>query len=149
MRRNDDLIKVIRPAVITDEKLELFDAWYAQRFNRVADLSTWISDGKKPFQMFELCLYKYDQLVACSFFDITPNLQYSTTAFYHPEEMKRSLGTFTLLCEIKQGLLDHKKYHYPGHAYDQSSMYDYKKRINHAEHFDWDTKKWLPLERLK
>lgn len=149
IRRNDDLVKIYRPAVITDEKLALFDAWYAQRFNRVANIETWVSGNQKPFPMYELCLYKLDRLVACSFFDITPNLQYSTTAFYHPEEMKRSLGTFTLLCEIKHGLQHHKKYHYPGHAYNQSSMYDYKKKINHAEHYDWDTKIWLPLERLK
>ena len=149
MRLNNDLVQIYRPATITDEKLELFDLWYAQRFNKLASLETWISDKEKPFSMYELCLYKYDRLVGCSFFDITQNLQYSTTAFYHPEEMKRSLGTFTLLCEIKHGLHHHKKFHYPGHAYDQSSMYDYKKRMNHAEHFDWDLKKWLPLERTK
>lgn len=149
LQRNSDLVQVFRPAIITDEKLALFDAWYAQRFNRVSSIYTWVSDEQKPFPMYELCLYKYDRLVGCSFFDITPNLQYSTTAFYDPSEMKRSLGTFTLLCEIKHGLSNKKKYHYPGHAYNQSSMYDYKKRMNHAEHFDWDLKKWLPLERTK
>ena len=147
LRRNNDLVKVYRPAIITDEKLELFDKWYEHRFSRLESLYSWVSDQGSPFPMYELCLYKYDRLIACSFFDITPNLQYSTTAFYDPTEMKRSLGTFTLLCEIQHGLSNHKKYHYPGHAYAQNSKYDYKKRINHAEHFDWERKIWLPLRR--
>ena len=147
IRRNADLVRVYRPAVITEEKIALFDKWYAHRFNRLASLYSWVSDNYKPFPMYEVCLYKYDKLVACSFFDITPHLQYSTTAFYDPEEMKRSLGTFTLLCEIQHGLSTHKKYHYPGHAYAQSSMYDYKKKMNNAEQYDWDRHEWLPLER--
>ncbi len=147
MRHNSDLVKVIRPAVITDEKIALFDAWYAHRFNRFASIYSWVSDQHKPFPMYELCIYKLDALVACSFFDITPHSQYSTAAFYDPTEMKRSLGTFTLLCEIQHGLMNHKKYHYPGHAYAQSSMYDYKKKMNNVEHYDWDRKEWLPLKR--
>lgn len=149
IRRNDDLVKIYRPAIITEEKIELFDKWYAHRFNRIESLYTWVSDNHNPFPMYELSLYKLDKLVACSFFDITPNLQYSTTAFYDPSEMKRSLGTFTLLSEIQHGLLNHKKYHYPGHAYAQNSMYDYKKRMNNAEHFDWETTQWLPLRRIQ
>jgi arginyl-tRNA--protein-N-Asp/Glu arginylyltransferase len=145
MRKNDDLVKIYRPAVITEEKIALFDKWYAQRFNLSASLHTWVSDKQTPFPMYEVCLYKYDRLVACSFFDITSNLQYSTTAFYDPTEMKRSLGTFTLLCEIIHGLSNHKKYHYPGHAYYQKSMYEYKKHINHAEYYDWDLRHWVQL----
>ncbi len=145
IRRNSDLVKVYRPAIITDEKVALFDKWYAHRFRMAASLETWIGDGQTPFPMYEVCLYKYDRLIACSFFDVTPNLQYSTTAFYDPEEMKRSLGTFTLLCELLHGLSNHKKYHYPGHAYYENSMYEYKKRMNNAERYDWDLKKWQPL----
>ncbi|MBL7814518.1 MAG: hypothetical protein JNL70_05885 [Saprospiraceae bacterium] len=147
LRRNDDLVKIIRPAHITWEKLELFDQWYINRFNRFADLYVWVSDNGTPFPMHELCLYKHDKLIACSFFDVTPNLQYSTTAFYDPNEMNRSLGTYTLLCEILNGIKKDKKYHYPGHAYIQKSKYDYKKNINHKERFDWDKQIWVPLEK--
>ena len=149
IRKNDDLVKVYRPAIITEEKIALFDQWYAHRFNMAASLQTWVSDNHKPFPMYEVCLYKLDRLVACSFFDITANLQYSTTAFYDPTEMKRSLGTFTLICEIQHGLSNRKKYHYPGHAYCQTSMYEYKKRMNHAEYYDWDLKTWLHLKDIK
>jgi arginine-tRNA-protein transferase len=145
LRRNADLVQVFRPAKITDDKLQLFDEWYAHRFQRLASLTTWVSDAEKPFPMYELCLYRYDRLIACSFFDVTPNLQYSTTAFYDPTEMKRSLGTFTLLCEVEQGIKTGKRFHYPGHAYAQSSMYDYKKRMPNVEHYDWDSRQWLPL----
>lgn len=146
LKRNHDLTCVIRPTVLTDDKFRLFDEWYLARFNRFSSIFTWVSGTDLPFPTHEICLYLHDKLVACSFFDITPNFQYSTLAFYDPNELKRSLGTFTLMCEIQNGLKNRKKYHYPGHAYYDNPMYQYKKRFNNVECFDWDTQDWKNLE---
>jgi arginine-tRNA-protein transferase len=67
---------------------------------------------------------------------------------YDPNEKKRSLGTYSLISEIEHGLAQHKKHHYPGHAYYQNSMYDYKKLFNNMECFDWDISDWAALSRL-
>ena len=64
IHRNRDLVKVYRPAIITEEKIALFDKWYLHRFGRYASLYTWVSDNGLPFPMYELCLYDYDKLVA-------------------------------------------------------------------------------------
>jgi arginyl-tRNA--protein-N-Asp/Glu arginylyltransferase len=147
IRQNSDLTRIYQPAKITDEKLKLFDAWYLERFQKTENLETWASDNQKPLPIYECSLFSLDKLIACSFFDITKNCQYSLTAFYDPNEMKRSLGTFTLLCEIENGLANGKKFHFPGHAYLENAMYDYKKRIPNAERFDWATGKWVASER--
>ena len=63
-RRNKDLRIVVRPAVIDEEKLTLFDQWYLARFKREAAIFTWISGIAKPFPTFEVAMYKMDKLIA-------------------------------------------------------------------------------------
>jgi leucyl-tRNA---protein transferase len=148
LKRNEDLRRVYQHTQITAEKLDLFQRWYAFRFKKEASLATWVSNEGKPFPTYEVCFYKGEKLVACSFFDLMKRSQYSTTAMFDPDEKHRSLGTLTLLGEIEFGLLHNKKYHYPGHAYLNSSMYDYKKRFNNMEGWDWDLQEWVPVARL-
>ncbi len=147
-RKNKELRLVFRPAFLDDEKLRIFDDWYQARFNRGANIGTWTSGNDKPFPTHEVSIYHFDKLIACSFFDATPNAQYSTLAMYDPNEMKRSLGTFTLMCEIENARRHGKGYHYPGHAYYETSMYEYKKKFPNAEGFDWDAQRWRVLKKL-
>ncbi len=148
-KHNADLTHVFRPSKLDDEKFRLFDDWYLERFNRYSTIFTWVSGTDLPFPTYEVCLYKKDKLVACSFFDITPHLQYSTLAFYDPNELKRSLGTYTMMCEIAQGLKNKKYYHYPGHAYYENSMYEYKKRFHNLEYYDWELLNWAKMDRKR
>ncbi len=147
-RRNEDLRRVFRPAFIDDEKLTMFDNWYSGRFFTEGSIFTWVSGTDKPFPTYEVALYKGDKLVACSFFDITPSVQYSTLAMYDHNEKHRSLGTYTLISEVEFAIENHKMYHYPGHAYAQKSVYDYKKKYNNMENYDWETSTWQSLDRI-
>lgn len=147
-KKNADLERIYRPAFIDDEKLQMFEKWYENRFFTMGSIYTWVSGNDKPFPTYEVCLYKHKKLVACSFFDITETAQYSTLAMYDTDEKDRSLGTYTLMSEIEHGIEQHKQYHYPGHAYLQKSIYDYKKRFNNLERFDWDSATWTSLSRL-
>jgi leucyl-tRNA---protein transferase len=148
LKKNADLKRVYQPIDINEEKLALFDRWYLARFGKESSIFTWVSNENKPFPTHEVSFYKNDKLIACSFFDITANCQYSTTAMFDPLEKHRSLGTLTLLAEIEYGIDNQRKHHYPGHAYMTASVYDYKKYFNNMERFDWDLQKWVPLERL-
>lgn len=147
-KRNADLTRIYRPTIIDDEKLKLFDDWYFGRFYMEGSIFTWVSDTNIPFPTYEVSVYKHDKLIACSFFDVTPSVQYSTLAMYDPNEMQRSLGTFTLISEVEHAIRNHKSHHYPGHAYAQTSLYDYKKRFNNMEYFDWSHSNWKPLSRI-
>ena len=144
-KRNKDLRCVYNSASVTEEKLLLFNAWHIARFGHLSNIEQWFAAENCPFPTMECCVYDKDRLVACSFFDSTPNSNYSTLAFYDPYEKKRSLGTFTMLLEIEFGLKNKKLYHYPGHAHYQNTMYDYKKKFNNAERFDWDMLDWVKL----
>jgi leucyl-tRNA---protein transferase len=148
LKKNEDLKRVYQPTQITEEKLDLFSRWYAFRFKKEASIFTWVNNNEKPFPTYEVSFYKGEKLVACSFFDVTKRSQYSITAFFDPLESHRSLGTLTLLAEIEFGILNNRKFHYPGHAYTTPSVYDYKKRFNNMEGFDWDTQTWLPVARV-
>jgi leucyl-tRNA---protein transferase len=145
-KRNADLQIAFRPAVINDEKLAMFATWYDERFSREADIWNWVG-SPSSFVLMELSVYKKGKLVACSFFDVTPNLQYSVMAMYDPTESKRSLGIFTLLCEIEYAILHQKSYHSPGYAW-HAREYDYKKRFYNTETFDWAQEKWIAQARL-
>lgn len=147
LKKNADLTCVFGPTELNDEKLALFDRWYFGRFGFSSSIFTWVSPENRPFPTHEVCFYKNEKLVACSFFDITKTCQYSTTAMYDPAESRRSLGTLTLLAEIQFGIDGGKKYHYPGHAYLGRSIYDYKKAFNNMEAFHWDTRRWRAVHR--
>lgn len=63
---------------------------------------------------------------------------------FDPEEAHRSLGTLTLLEEIRWAQDHGKRWLYPGYATVQSSAYDYKKSFRPLERFDWQGN-WVPL----
>jgi leucyl-tRNA---protein transferase len=146
-KRNADLTLRFQPANITPEKLLMFDRWYADRFHDQRDIGIWLN-SPKAFLLMELSVYKEEKLVACSFFDVTPTLQYSVMAMYDPEESKRSLGIFTLICEVEHAIAHKKTFHSPGYAW-HTTQYDYKKRFHNTETFDWDAEKWVQQDRLK
>jgi leucyl-tRNA---protein transferase len=148
LKHNEDVTKIFRPLELDEEKMNLFDAWYEKRFNKFGNIFSWVTTLERPFGMYEISFYnKQNKLIACSFFDVTERYQYSTVGMFHPDEAKRSLGTFTLMCEIIQGIQTDKTHHYPGHSYHGKSMYDYKKQYHNMEHYDWETKTWCDLPR--
>ncbi len=147
-RKNADLEYSHGEAELSDEKLALFDRWHRGRFGFEASIFEWVSAEKKPLGSHEICFRKNGRLVAASYFDLTTHCQYSTTSMFEPEESRRSLGTLTLLAEIVHGIRTRRVYHFPGHAYREHSIYDYKKAFLTMEHFDWDARSWLPLDRL-
>jgi leucyl-tRNA---protein transferase len=142
IRKNKDLKVKYGRAFLDDEKLELFERWYITRFGEMVSIGQWVSGNNSPFPTMECAVYDKDKLVACSFFDETKKSDYSTLAFFEPNEAKRSLGTFTLISEIEFGRNHKKMFHYPGHAHKESSMYDYKKQFCNRERFDWDDQTW-------
>jgi arginine-tRNA-protein transferase len=146
-KRNADLRIVYRKATLEDEKLALFHRWHNARFGYLSRIEQWIhADTNRPFACMECCLYLENKLLACSFFDSTANFTYSTLAFFEPTEAKRSLGIYTMMCEIEYAITKRKTHHYPGHAHHEKTMYDYKKNFTNAEFFDWSSTSW---QRLK
>ncbi len=140
LRKNKDLKIIIRPIKFDDEKHELFER-HKLRFNHGVPASIYnfldIDAAKTPCEAVEVCIYDKNKLVAASFLDIGKTSVSSIYAMFEPTESKRSLGIFTMLAEIDYAAENNKTFYYQGYTYEGESFYDYKKRFNALERYDW------------
>src|SRR5436190_11269358 len=146
LKRNRDVKVVIRDAVIDSAKEALF-LRHRERFKQnVPDsLYDFMSESPAtiPCRNQEICVYDGGRLLAVSFLDIGEKATSAVYAAFEPAEAQRSLGIFTMLCAIEQSRGLGCSYYYPGYAYREPSMYDYKKRFSGLESYDWHAK-WSP-----
>jgi leucyl-tRNA---protein transferase len=150
LRKNLDLVVKIRPIEITLDTLDLFDTHKEKfTFRQPDSIFNFISQepSEKPCNGMELCLYKGDKLLACSYFDEGENSCSGVYAFYDLNEGERSLGILTMMLELLNAKKTGKAFYYPGYAYDVPSFYDYKKRFANTQFYDW-LGHWIPLKRL-
>ena len=62
------------------------------------------------------------------------------------KESKRSLGIYTMILEMLYAKEKKKKFYYPGYAYETPSFFDYKKKFDNTEYYDWEARKWVSYE---
>jgi arginine-tRNA-protein transferase len=140
LKRNQDLQIFIRPAEITTEKSLLFNR-HKRRFKRGAPRTIYdflsFETARAPCEVLEVCVVADEKLLAASFFAVGEVSVSAIYAMFAPEEGARSLGIFTILLEIDFAQKRGKEFYYQGYAYEKNSFYDYKKRFNALEQFDW------------
>ena len=141
MRKNSDLRCFVRSVVLDETKYALFEQ-HKQRFSFHVppSLHVFISEQtphQTPCDGYEIDVFKDDRLIACSFFDVGYVSSSGTYAMFDLNESERSLGVFTMIIEILYAVKTGKRFYYPGYAHAQSSFYDYKKKFNNLEAFDW------------
>lgn len=140
LRINSDLKTVIGPVKLSDEKNELFEI-HKQRFDHgIPDsIHDFLSEepATVPCKALEVSVFRGDKLVAASFFDVGDRSTSGIYAMFDPEENRRSLGVYTLICEIERSIELGKTFYYLGYAYNGPSFYDYKKRFRPFEQYDW------------
>lgn len=148
LRRNANLQVEIQAAQITPEIHDLFERHKARFKSSVPDsIYDFISrDSKVPTACQSVIVRETGRLVAASFFDTGENSVSSIYAMFDPTENNRSLGIFTMLKEMEFALETGRNLYYHGYAYEGESFYDYKKRFNSIEIFDWKGN-WQPKER--
>ncbi len=147
--KNRDLRVVIRDSFIDDAKEDLFYS-HSERFNdNIPDsIYSFLSDepATSPCANREICLYDGDRLLASSFLDIGKISTSAVYAMFDPDESWRSLGIFTMVEAIRYSRELGCRYYYPGYAYREPSIYDYKKNFTGLECFDWNDG-WQPFLR--
>ena len=140
LNKNKNLETIIRPIEFDDQKHELFNR-HKQRFDHGIPDSIYSFLDKDaantPCKSLEFCVYEENKLLAVSYLDIAENSASSIYAMFEPSESKRGLGIYTMLLEIQYAIDTGKTYFYQGYAYEGDSFYDYKKRFNALEKFDW------------
>lgn len=151
LRKNADLKTVIRPVEINEEAELLFDR-HKRRFtfgvpDSIHDFLS-LDPARMPCEAREVAVYKDDDLVAVSYFDVGETVMSGVYAMFEPAEAPRRLGIFTLLKEIEYALENGKQFYYQGYSYEGESFYDYKKRFRGTEAFDWNGN-WTPFKSIK
>jgi len=140
LKKNSDVEVVIRDAFIDPDKEGLF-LRHRERFkqNVPNSIHDFMSDepASVPCRNQEICVYDGKRLLAVSFLDIGEEATSAVYAAFEPTEARRSLGIFTMLCAIGHSQAMGCRYYYPGYAYREPSVYDYKKRFAGLEAFDW------------
>lgn len=149
LARNRDIEFIIRDTVVDAAKEALF-LRHRERFeDNVPDsLHTFLSrePATVPCRNLELCVYEGGRLLAASFLDLGQTATSAVYAIFEPDEHKRSLGIYTMLRAIEYSRALGCRYYYPGYAYREPSVYDYKKNFAGLEYLDWDMG-WLPFEQ--
>lgn len=149
LQRNSDLKTVIRPLRITPEKMKLHERHYVVRYGEVPRkslLESYKYLKHQPSDVTELCIFKNNQLLACSIFEIGNRAIVTNQAFYAIGEAARSLGTLTILLEIQYARHHGMKFYYMGNYYTQNPNYQYKARFQGFELMDWKTEKWIRFQ---
>lgn len=151
LRRNGDLRVVRRPAVVDDERRELFDL-HKERFHegipQALDDFVGPTPSRVPVPAVEFDVYDGRRLIAVSYL---ARGEYSVASLYglfDPRFARRSLGLFTMLEEIAFARAQRCEWYYPGYALLESSSMDYKKRFHGLEAYDWNCG-WSPYARLE
>jgi arginyl-tRNA--protein-N-Asp/Glu arginylyltransferase len=147
--RNRDLRVVIRDTFIDGFKEELFYR-HRERFkeNVPDSIYDFLSEepAVEPCPNREICVYDGDRLLAASFLDIGGRSTSAVYSMFEPSESRRSLGIFTMLEAIRYSRELGCKHYYPGYAYCEPSIYDYKKYFAGSEYYDWK-EGWKPFTR--
>jgi arginine-tRNA-protein transferase len=147
LARNRDLQVVIRDTFIDAVKEALFYR-HRERFkdNIPDSIYDFLSENPavEPCRNHEICVYDGDRLIAASFLDIGRKATSAVYAMFDPSESKRSLGIFTMLEAIRYSRELGCQYYYPGYAYREPSVYDYKKNFAGSEYYDWQDG-WKPF----
>jgi arginine-tRNA-protein transferase len=142
LARNRDLRLVIRETFIDSAKEELF---YRHRerfsFNVPESLYDFLSarPALMPCPNQEICAYADERLLAVTFMDLGQTATSGVYAMFDPEEARRSLGILLILESIRYSRERGFRFYYPGYAYREASVYDYKKKFSGLEYFDWQS----------
>ncbi len=140
LKKNEDLTVKIRDAFLDETKEGLFDRHKARFTENVPNsIYDFLSPEPAyiPCQTKEICLFQQKQLLAVSFLDVGAVATSSIYAIFEPTETKRSLGIYLILLSIAYSQQNGKHLYYPGYAYEEPSVYDYKKRFHGLEKYDW------------
>jgi len=139
--------------VVTVAKLELYD-----QFHQFQHLSKgWPSHGPEtsaayadsfvdnPIPTEEWCYYCGDKLVGVGYVDVIPDGLSAIYFFHDPQERDRSLGTYNVLCVLREAARRNLSHVYLGYYVEGCRSLEYKSRFrpNEVLHPDGEWRAFL------
>ena len=141
----------VAKAEITPEKEALYKK-YRETFDGYISESIvdnlYEGEPQDVFDTWNIEVYEGEKLVALSFFDVGTTSLASILGIYDPEYKKYSLGYYTLLLEIQEGLKRGLEYFYPGYIVHDNPRFDYKMKIGDVEYYDFLNGEWIDKDRF-
>lgn len=140
LRRNREFRVTIQPPDLGLDRHGLFER-HKQRFraNIPGSLLSFLGDNPLggPCEMVEVAVFAGPSLIAASYLDVGVEGSSSIYGMFHPEWSRYGLGIFTMLVEMEYSRTRGCRYYYPGYAFHEPSLFDYKKRFSGLEWMDW------------
>jgi leucyl-tRNA---protein transferase len=141
LRRNSDIRLTIAPPVVTREKFNLYNRYMAE----------WHGSARESRSEFESFLYESPtdtieftfrddggRLLAIGICDVCSRSMSSVYFYFDPAEVRRGLGTFGALMEIRQAQRAGIAYYYLGYWIRACPAMSYKSSFGPAELLDGD-----------
>src|ERR1700730_7254652 len=128
---------VIGSPSVSRAKLELYDRYHAFQsenkgwpLHEVKDAVSYANSFvENPFPTLEWCYFLGNRLVAVGYVDRVPDGLSGIYFFYDPELRDRSLGTWNVLCLLKQAVLWKVPHAYLGYNVAGCESMEYKARF--------------------
>ena len=148
VRHNADLTVRIAPALVDAPREAMFQR-HKTRFTSnipetLRDFMPEAEPATTPCECREVQVWERDRLIAVSYLDLGREAASSVYGIFEPDAARRSPGIFTLLQEIEFARSTGRRFLYLGYATIEPGHYDYKKRFDRVQRFDWSGS-WLPL----
>jgi leucyl-tRNA---protein transferase len=151
-KRNAGFQVAIRPAILTDEKEELY-VRYKQSlpFNPSDSLHSLLFSAASTnsiYNTYEVTVRDGDQLIAIGFFDLGKTSAAGISSVYDPVYKKYSLGKYLIYLKMQYCKNLGLRYFYPGYFVPGYSFFDYKLTIARPalQFLQLSSYKWLPIE---
>jgi arginine-tRNA-protein transferase len=149
LRRNRDLEVRIGPPELNADRHHLFEIHKRRFITNVPDaLADFLGDdpGRVPCETVEVTAFFAGRLIAASYLDVGREGASSVYGMFDPAHARRGLGIATMLWEMEYARERGCRFYYPGYAFHEPSLLDYKKQFSGMEWFDW-LGDWHPLKR--
>lgn len=144
LRQHANVTEVCYQKIDITAEVEVMFQKHIERFddNKPASIYNFLGENPAelmPHDALECALYdEHQKRYATSYFGIGKESISSIYATYDTDFGKRSPGLHTLLEEIRYAQTHAKRYVYLGYAHDVASHYEYKKKFNGLEYYDWE-----------
>jgi len=148
LRRNKDTKVVIKRIEKNDELQGMYEQFAPLRFqsrynSKISDLIEALDLKNPEIPILQSSVYLEEKLIAGSVFVVGEKAICTEVGLYKLELPKRSLGYYTMLCEIRYAIERNFEYYYVGFIHDIPTPFDYKKRVGEYELLDWLSGKWV------
>ena len=150
--RAKDHFRIERKEILLTPEKEALFLKHTKRFSERQPKGIEVFLGKncnvEPVRGEELTVYKDNEMLACSFMHLGEKNMSGTYCFFDPDYSGVSLGSLTMLLELKYAIELGMEYYYHGYCYDIPSQFDYKCNFMALQQRDWKTDRWSSKDRI-